>query len=64
MILFIFGSYQVPCIAHGCKLAFGSVPNVSNYGYMFCTFCEDWVNFIHIWYSNQVPCVADECNIM
>ena len=24
---------------------------------------EEWVEFIHIWYSNQVPCVADACKI-
>ena len=63
----IWYMYQVPYIAHACKLTFGSVPNFSNYGHFFkyylgflmCYLREECVDFIHIWYSNQVPCVAD-----
>ena len=63
-------SYQVWCVAHACKIAFGSVPNLNNYGHCFIHFVyllwylrEEWVYSIHIWYSNQVPCVADSCKI-
>ena len=24
---------------------------------------QEWVDFIHIWYCNQLPCVADACQI-
>ena len=66
----IWHNYQVPCIAHACKIVFGSVLNWSNYGHLFIHFVhllwylkELWIDFIHIWYSNQLPCVADACKI-
>ena len=31
----IWNSYQVRCIAHVCKITFGSMPNLSNYGHFF-----------------------------
>ena len=43
---------------------------MSHYGHVFIHFMyllwylrEEWVYFIHIWSSNQVPCVADACKI-
>ena len=52
--------------AHAGTMAFGSVPNLSNYGHIFIHFVyllwylrQDWVVFIHVWYSNQLPCVTD-----
>ena len=68
-----FCSYLVqllPCVAHACKIVLCSVPNLSNYGHCFvnlvCLLCylrEEWVDFIHIWYSNQVHvlCVTNAC---
>ena len=45
--------------------------NLSNYGNIFLNFYafvviskKKWVDFVHIWYSNQVPCVADICKIV
>ena len=34
----IWHIYQVLCIAHSCKIALCSVPNVSNYGHSFIGF--------------------------
>ena len=46
----IWYSYQVWCTAHACKIAFGSLPNLSNYGqlYLLWYLKEEWVDFIHI----------------
>ena len=57
--------------AHACKIAFGSVPNLCNYGhfspkhcvYLVWYFRKACVDFVHIWYFNQVPCVADAFKI-
>ena len=37
VILFIFGSYQVPCIGHAGKIAFDCI-NLSNYVHFFIHF--------------------------
>ena len=69
-----FSSYsvvaQVQWATDACKIKFGSVPNLSNYGYFFIRFeCllwylrEEWGDFVHFWYSYQVPCVAHACKI-
>ena len=34
ILLLIVGSYQVPRVAYLCKIAYGSVPNLSNYGHL------------------------------
>ena len=54
-------SYHISCIAHASNIAFGSVPNLTNFGHFFLHLGyllgylrEEWVDFIHIWYSNQV----------
>ena len=113
---------QVPWAADVCKIEFGSVQNLNNYGYFFILFvcncllwylsknglvififckviryhvllihvklhlspCQiwlvmtiffinfmyllwyirkEWVDVVHILYSNQVPCVVDACEI-
>ena len=37
-------------------------PSVS-FVYFLQYFREEWVDFIHIWYSNKVPCFANACKI-
>ena len=51
------------------KIAFGSVPNLGNYGHFFIHFAcmlwyfrEEWLD-VHIWHSNWVPCVANAYKI-
>ena len=46
------------------------MPNLSNYGNIFLKFDvffaisqKEWVDFVHIWYRNQVSHVADICKI-
>ena len=64
-----FSSYwyhdQVPWVTDACRIAFSSVPNLSNYGhfvlhfvYLLCYLRKKLLDFIHIWYSNQVWCVG------
>ena len=72
-IFFIFGTmirYHGLLIAY--KVEFGSVPNLSNYGYFFIKFnveCLLWYvgeecgDVVHIWYSYQVPCISHVCEI-
>ena len=68
MFWFVHNWYS-RCVDHVCKISIGSVPNLSNYGHSlihvsFCDISEKkWIDFIHSWYSNQVPCVADACKI-
>ena len=61
---------QVPWATDTCKLEFGFVLNLSNYGHFFLTVeCLLWYlreecgNCIYIWYSYQIPCVAPACKI-
>ena len=59
-----FSSYLVARIM---ELCLGQV--LSNYGHFFINVVcavisrEECVGCVHIWYSNQVPCVADACKI-
>ena len=59
---------QLPCVADACTISFGSMPNLSNYAnifftcYVCCTILE-WVDFVHIWYSNQLQYGLDACKI-
>ena len=64
-----FYSYSAPWAAHACKIQFGSVQSLSNYGYFFINFeCLSYLrdecgDFVLIWYSYQVHCVAYAYNI-
>ena len=65
-VCYIWYHDQVQGAAHICEIEFSSSPNVSNYGHLFVhfVFCsnylrEECVDLVHIWYSNQVPCVTD-----
>ena len=56
----IWYSNQIPCVADACKIPFGSMPNLSNYGniflkcYMFVAIPQiRMVDFVHIGYSTQ-----------
>ena len=58
----IWYSNHVPCVSDAVELVFGYVSNLSNSGHIFMHFIwllryirEGWVDFIHIWYRNQVP---------
>ena len=57
----ICNSYKVWCIVHACKITICFVPNLSSYDNFFVNFVyllwylrEEWVDFIHILYSNQI----------
>ena len=63
---------QVPWATDAYKIKYGSVPNLSNLGIFPPKFCHNvyllWylrkcVDFVHIWYSNQVSWAADACKI-
>ena len=61
MIVSIFSTVirYLPWVAHVCKIEFGSVPNLINYGHFFIHFVCLLIDFIHIWHTNQVSCVDD-----
>ena len=57
-------------LADACKIKFGSVSNLSNYGnsfinveYLLWYLREECGDLFHIWYSYQVQCIAHVCKI-
>ena len=69
--LYIWHHDQVPWPTDGHTIELGYVLNLSNYGHLFINFeCLWWhlrekcSDFVHILYSNQVPCVAYACKIV
>ena len=67
---FIFGTI-ISChrpLMH-VKTELGSVPNLSNHGHLFINVACFYVSeqnvfdFVHIWNSYQVTCIAHDCEI-
>ena len=61
----IWCTYQVPCIAHACKIMFCSVPNVSNYSLSYNWFCDILENngLMLFVFGGVSSCLANVCKI-